>query len=428
MEATRYSGSFPAARALLGTRLHGVTPFPGFQSQPTPQLHAIAHLVYAFSSPRNMPALRILHVYKDFDPPIHGGIEKHIALMCRYQQPHAQVRALVCSREAATRTAIHEGIPLTLVGEWGRFQSAPLSPAFPWHLWRAPEDVIVIHTPNPTAEIGWLLTRPRGRMVVRYHSDVVRQAGAMRVYGPVLMNFLRGADIILPTSARYVETSPWLREVRDACVPVPLGIEPERFAQADPERVSALRKEHGGDFVFFCGMHRYYKGLRWLVEAAPRIGAKVVIAGGGPGREALMRQAAETGVHIAFPGPLSHEELVAHLHACAVFVFPSVERSEAFGISILEAHAAGRPVVATRLGTGVEYANEDGHTGINVPPRDAAALADAVNALLANAPRRAALGEQARQRVTAEFDVRRVAMRELELYQQVLDGNRRAAG
>lgn len=372
--------------------------------------------------------MRVLHVYKDFDPPIHGGIEKHIALMCRYQQPRAQVRALVCSREIRTRYAVHEGIPITLAGEWGRFQSTPLSPLFPWHLWRSPEDVVVIHTPHPTAEISWLLARPRGCMVVRYHSDVVRQAGAMKLYAPVLMHFLRQAAVILPTSQQYVDTSPWLSQVRSLCQPVPLGIEAERFAMTDPARVAELRAAHGGAFVFFCGMHRYYKGLQYLVEAAPHIKAKVVIAGGGPEREALMQAAKRAGVNVAFPGPLTHEELVAYLHASALVVFPSVERSEAFGISILEAHAAGRPVVATQLGTGVEYANEHGHTGLNVPPRDAAALAEAVNALLEDAPRREAMGAYAKARVAREFDVRHVAQRELDLYELGLQQHRRTSG
>lgn len=364
--------------------------------------------------------MRILHVYKDFDPPILGGVEKHMALMCRYQRDWAEVRALVCSREWTTRRTLRDGTPVTEVGEWGRFQSAPLSPTFPWHLWQAKDDVVVVHTPNPTAEVGWLLARPKGRLVVRYHSDVVRQAGAMRVYAPVLMQFLRRADIILPTSQPYLDSSPTLQAVRGRCEVVPLGIEAKTFARPDAGRVAQLRALYGERFVLFSGMHRYYKGLRYLVEAAPAIQAKVVMAGDGPERADMMRLAAERGVDIAFPGALSHEDLVAHLHASALFVFPSVERSEAFGISIMEAHAAGKPVVATRLGTGVEFINADGQTGINVPPRDPAALAGAVNALLADPARCEAMGAFARDRIVREFDVRTVARKEFALYEQVL--------
>ncbi|MBW7865111.1 MAG: glycosyltransferase [Candidatus Hydrogenedens sp.] len=368
--------------------------------------------------------MKILHVYKDFDPPVNGGVERHMALMCRFQRQWAEVEALTCSRSFWTRAVVRDGTTVCEAGEWGRFQNAPLAPGFPWRIGRSRADVVVVHSPNPTAELSCLLGRPKGTVVVRYHSDVVRQASAMRYYRPVLLQFLRKSAMILPTSQPYVETSPVLGEVADKCRVVPLGILPEEFASPDPARVAALRAEHGGDFVLFSGMHRYYKGLPVLVEAAARIRARVVAAGDGPERAAVMELACRSGVDMAFPGRLSQEDLVAHLHACAVFAFPSVERSEAFGISILEAHACGKPVVATRLGTGVEHANLDGRTGVNVPPRDPAALADAVNALLADPERRRALGDFARERVRRDFRAEVVARTEFELYREAMESSR----
>ncbi len=368
--------------------------------------------------------MKILHVYKDTDPPVHGGVERHMALMCRFQRQWAEVGALSCARSVFGRTADRDGTHVVETGEWFRLQGAPAAPLFPWHLRRIRADVVVVHSPNPTAEIGCLLARPRGAVVVRYHSDVVRQASMMRLYRPALMRFLRQSAMILPTSRAYAEGSAVLREVADKCRVVPLGILPEEFDAPDPARVAALRAEHGGDFVLFSGRHRYYKGLPVLVEAARALRARVVIAGDGPERAAVMEQARRAGVDAAFPGALTQADLVAHLHACAVFAFPSVERSEAFGISILEAHACGRPVVATRLGTGVETANLDGVTGVNVPPGDPAALAEALNALLSDPARRAGLGANARARVRAEFNAERVARMEYELYLEALDGKK----
>lgn len=364
--------------------------------------------------------MKIVHVYKDFYPPVLGGMERHIGLMCRFQRQWADVEALVCSRSWRTRVSQRDGTRVMEVGEWGRFQSAPFSPAFPWHLHRTSADVVVVHVPNPTAELAWLMARPRGCLVVRYHSDVVRQAAAMKVYRPFLMKFLRKAAMIIPTSEPYVTTSPILAGVRDRCRVVPLGILSEEFQSPDEARVSALRAEYGGEFVFFSGMHRYYKGLPYLVRAAAEIRANVVIAGDGPEREGCIALARKLGVPVAFPGALTHEELVAHLHACAVFAFPSVERSEAFGISIMEAHACGKPVVATKLGTGVEFINQDGKTGLNVPPRDSRALAEAVNGLLLDPARRTGMGAYARERIEREFRAETVAKQEFTLYQEAL--------
>ncbi len=343
-----------------------------------------------------------------------------MALMCRFQRQWAEVEALTCSQSWRTRMVDRDGTRVTEAGEWGRLQGAPLAPSFPWRIWRSKADVVVVHSPNPTAEVAALVARPRGAVVVRYHSDVVRQASAMRLYAPVLMQFLQRSAMILPTSQAYVDTSPMLSQVRELCRVVPLGIVTQEFDAPDPARVAALREAYGPDYVLFSGRHRYYKGLPVLVEAAKAIRAKVVMSGDGPERAPAMALAKRLGVDIAFPGSLSHEDLVAHIHGCAVFAFPSVERSEAFGLSILEAHACGKPVVATKLGTGVEYANLDGVTGVNVPPRDPAAFAGAVNALLADPAHREALGVRARDRVRAEFDVEAVARTEFELYREAV--------
>ncbi len=364
--------------------------------------------------------MRILHVYKDFCPPVFGGMEQHIALMCRYQKAWAEVEALVCSQSRKTRVAARDGVRVTEVGEWGRFQGAPVSPRFPLHLRRDKADVLVVHMPNPTAEMGCLLARPRGAIVVRYHSDVVRQAAAMRVYRPFQMQFLRTAAMIIPTSEPYLRTSLTLQPFEEKCRVVPLGIVPEDFAHPDEGEVAALRQRYGQQFVFFCGKHRYYKGLEYLVRAAPGIDSQVIIAGDGPESPKLRQLAGELKAPVHFPGALTHAELVNHLHACAVFAFPAVERSEAFGMSIMEAHACGKPVVATWLGTGVEFINENGETGLNVPPRDSKHLAEVVNALLHDDARRERYGRQAKARIEREFTAEAVARREFELYQEAM--------
>lgn len=372
--------------------------------------------------------MKVLHVYKDYDPPIYGGIEGHVALSCKLQREWADTAALVCGRRLRTRTIDRDGVPVTEVGEWGRFQGAPMAPAFPLHLWRSRADVLVVHVPNPTAAIGCLLARPRGVIIARYHSDVVRQARAMRVYGPVQMQFLKQAAIILPTSTHYLDSSVTLSAVRDRCRVVPLGVQSDAFAEPTPGSGDALRQRYGGRYVLFSGRHRYYKGLEYLVHAASNIRAKVVIAGEGPERANTMQLAERLGIDAAFPGELSHQELVDHLHGCDVFVFPAIERSEALGVSILEAHACGKPVVATRLGTGVEFANLDGQTGVNVPPKDAQALAEAVNMLLDDPARRSSLGEAGRARVASEFDARQVARQEVDIYAEMLERAGRKPG
>jgi glycosyltransferase involved in cell wall biosynthesis len=360
--------------------------------------------------------MHVLHAYKDFDPPVKGGIETYISRLARIQQQWGKVSVIVCARDEPTTLEKWEGVTILRVCEWGRALSTPIAPAFVRWLRTIPADVIVLHVPNPMAETAWLLAREPACMVVRYHSDVVRQRFTYRAYRPIQRRVLKRARFILPTSREYMESSEVLREFRSVCRVVPLGVDAAQFTPPATEKLDSLRSAYGGEFVFFSGVHRYYKGLPYLVEAAEQIRAPVVIAGDGPERARCMKMAESLSVPVYFPGALTDEDLIAHLHACAVFVFPSIERSEAFGLSILEAHACAKPVVATTLDTGVVYVNRHGETGYNVPPRDPRALAEAVNALLQQKELCRIMGEQARRRVEKEFNIHEIARREWEWY------------
>jgi rhamnosyl/mannosyltransferase len=108
-------------------------------------------------------------------------------------------------------------------------------------------------------------------------------------------------------------------------------------------------------------------------------------------------------------------------HACDVFCLPSVERSEAFGIVLLEAQACGKPCISTELGTGTSYANLDGVTGLVVPPRSPEALARALHTILGDAELRNRFASQARRRIEDSFTVRTMAERTLDAYRRAFE-------
>ena len=119
----------------------------------------------------------------------------------------------------------------------------------------------------------------------------------------------------------------------------------------------------------------------------------------------------------------SDADVVTYLHACDVFVLPSIHNSEAFGLVQVEAMACGKPVVNTALPTGVPYVSVDGKTGLTVPVRDAPALAGAIGSLLEDRVLRERLGAGARARVEAEFTLGRMLDRVLDVYREALDGS-----
>jgi rhamnosyl/mannosyltransferase len=279
--------------------------------------------------------------------------------------------------------------------------------------------------PNPTGEFSHLLVNPSGKLVATYHSDIVRQEFLLGFYRPFLRKFLARADAIMPTSPIYMETSPFLSVVKDKCEVIPLGIDTRMFDEVGismkPE-IDRLRNLFGREFILFVGKLRYYKGLQFLIEAMPNIDVPLVVVGSGPMERDLKMLAANYRVteKVHFMGELTEQDLAVFFHACSLFVLPSVYRSEAYGLVQLEAHVCAKPVVSTRLGTGVEFVNIDGMTGFVVPPADSPALANRINRLLADPDRRREMGEFAQKRAHSEFSLERMCERVEAVYRRVL--------
>lgn len=195
---------------------------------------------------------------------------------------------------------------------------------------------------------------------------------------------------------------------------IPNGIDSTRWP-------FATRKPHTGpaELLYF-GRLEYEKGIHELIAALPRIrrthpGTTLTIAGDGTQQDWLVELARKHKVLkcVRFAGRAEHEQLLALLHRVDVAVLPS--HYEPFGIVALEAAAAGTPLVTSDVG-GLGEAVIDGRTGLSFPPRDVAALADAVRAVLndpAAAQRRAVA---ARERLTSDFDWHTVAVRTAGVY------------
>lgn len=368
--------------------------------------------------------MRILHVYKDYFP-VPGGIENHIKLLAEGQAAAGHdVTVLVTAPGARTQVEQAGGVRIIKAGRLAEVASTPLSLSLPIHLYRQRPDITHLHFPYPPGELAqWPLLAAR-RTVLSYHSDIVRQKRLVKLYHPLMMRILRRVDRIVVSSPAYLETSPVLAQVRERCAVIPLGIAQERFRHVPPEIVEEVRRSLGpGPLVLFVGVLRYYKGLNYLLEAMRQVPARLVIVGEGPEGPALREQTEALGLtgQVMFAGRIEDEALPAYYHAADIFCLPASERSEAFGLVQVEALSAGRPVVSTELGTGTSYVNQDGVSGLIVPPRDAHALAQALSRLLQDAALRESLAAGARQR--AELFTAERMLAEIEaLYGEVLSG------
>ncbi|MFH1739322.1 MAG: glycosyltransferase [bacterium] len=367
--------------------------------------------------------MQVVHIYKDSYPPITGGVEISMhRLVDGCRDVCGGLSVLVAGRRWLTERSEIEGIPVVRVGEWGRFLSNPIAPTFPLWLARTSADILHYHLPHPTAVISHLLARPRGKVVVHYHSDIVRQAKIMPFYRPLLYRFLRSSDRIIATSPNYLETSPVLRHFREKCRVVPLGVPLNRFVPTQEVEDSAqvIRRRYGMRLILFVGILRYYKGVQYLLDAMRHVDGTLLVIGDGPRLGSLMKQASELpyGNRIHFLGQV--EDVVPYYFASDIFCLPSVFRSEAFGIVLIEAAAAGLPLVSTEIGTGTSYINLHEKTGLVVPPADPASLGQALSKLLDDTELRLQYGVAAQHRARSEFSQERMVQGVLSVYEEVL--------
>ncbi len=366
--------------------------------------------------------MHILHIYKDYYP-VLGGMENHIKMLAEaLVQRGYEVTVLVTHPTARTHVEELNGVQVIKAGRLATVASAPLSISLPVILWRQRPDIAHLHFPYPMGELSQLICGRAAHWVITYHSDVVRQRGLLRLYRPLLWQVLHRADRIIATSANYIESSPYLSQLRHKCTVIPLGIELERFLRAYPAQVQRIKDTHGSPLLLFVGKLRYYKGLQYLLAAMPELPCRLLVIGSGP-MEAEWRQLTMSlglSGKVFFLGEVSDADLPAYYQASDIFVLPASQRSEAFGTVQVEAMASGLSVVCTELGTGTSFVNVHGRTGLVVPARDPAALTAAILMLLQDKQRRHKMGQFARQRAIAEFSLSTMVDKVINLYSEVL--------
>ncbi len=174
--------------------------------------------------------------------------------------------------------------------------------------------------------------------------------------------------------------------------------------------------------MLFAGRLVRWKGVEYLIEALPEMATPSVtlwIAGSGPYQPDLEALAVRLGVadRVRFLGNVPRAQLIALYHAADVLAATSFV-NETFGIALCEAMACARPVVASRFG-GFPEVVEDGVTGYLVPPQDPAALAAALDRVLADPAAAAALGRAGLARVTRLFTWDAVVDRLEAVYRRV---------
>lgn len=327
--------------------------------------------------------MRILQLGKFY--PIRGGVEKVMYDLTVGLSTYGVECDMLCAAYKGKGRTMRIGKKARLIccRSWMQLAGTMISPSLVIRTMRTCRDydAIHVHHPDPMACLALFCAGYRGKVILHWHSDIVKQKMWLKFYRPLQRWLLRRADMIVGTSPAYLAGSPYLRCVRHKLHCLPIGIQP---IAPDDDRVAEIQSCYQGRrIIFSLGRLVHYKGFEYLIQSARFLDDDfvVLIGGEGPLRSQLEREIETWGLEgkVVLLGRVSDEHLPAYFGACTVFCLPSVQKTEAFGIVQIEAMSCGKPVVATDIpGSGVPWVNRHGCSGLNVPPQNPAALAVAI--------------------------------------------------
>jgi len=355
--------------------------------------------------------LQALQVYRTYFPDPPGGLQEAIRQIA-YSTSNFGVRSTIftLSPNPYPNVLSRPEAEVIRARSWAAPASCDLGGIAAFRQFaRACEESDVVHYnfPWPFEDVLHAIVQPRIPAIMTYHSDVVRQKLLGAIYAPLMWRTLKSMRFIVASSPAYARTSPVLSHpsIRDKVRVIPFGIAEDSYSnKSDIGIFDRIKINHAEPFFLFIGVLRYYKGLHTLVQAARRVGAKIVIAGSGPEESKLKQLAHQADArNVIFAGQISDAEKVALLQSCRALVLPSHLRSEAFGMVLVEASMFGRPMVTCEIGTGTSFVNAHEESGIVVPPEKPDMLAQAMIQLLNDSALAEKLGLAARARYERLF-------------------------
>ena len=369
--------------------------------------------------------MRVLHFYKNALPETVGGVEQAMDQIARGTGAlSVKNTILTLSNSPSDHPTPIDGYELVTAKR--NFELA--SSSFSWQSIKlfkelaTKADVIHYHFPWPFADLVHLIVSPNKPTILTYHSDIVRQKLLLQLYRPLKQQFLKSVDHIVATSPNYLQTSGVLQALVDKTSVIPIGLDHETYPKPDKDLVEYYKARFGERFFLFIGAFRYYKGLKFLIEAASKVPYPIVIVGSGPIEGELKADVQRYELkNVFFVGQVSEENKSALLEASYGVIFPSHLRSEAFGVTLLEGAMFGKPLISCEIGTGTTYVNIDQETGLVTPPSDSNALANAMSWLWTHPQEAKEMGQRAHARYEALFTAKKMAQSYFDLYQNLLN-------
>lgn len=279
-------------------------------------------------------------------------------------------------------------------------------------------DVVHHHYPFPNMELALLMNKTALRnkkLIITWHANIKnsRWSWIGKYYNPLVKSLLSMSSKIVVTSPQLLEHSELLKDFRDKVIVIPLSFDPNISEYRKPKKFPEERRFR----LLFVGKLRDYKGLNYLIEAIKGLEVDLTIVGDGEKEVNLKDQVDSLGLNnaVTFLKGISNEALKKVYQTADLFVLPSINEAEAFGVVQLEAMSNALPVINTNLKSGVPFVSLDGVSGITVQPKNSAAIKDAIKEMLTNKKLYEEYSKNALER-SKEFSREKMAKSYLDIY------------
>lgn len=369
--------------------------------------------------------MKILHIGKYY-PPFFGGIEKVSFDLVETLNEKGFSTDVICFNHNSGSLVECDNYKIIRSSVILSSNSTPISLSFFFHLRKIYHkyDIIHLHVPNPLGAIVMQCIPFKGKIVVHWHSDIIRQRLLKKIYAPFQRRLLVRADKIIVTSQNYLNGSKDLVGFHEKCTVIPIGISRKEFVKNEKfqEELNILYKNK--IVIFSVGRLIYYKGFEYLIRAGLELPDNFIILIGGIGilDDKLQKQIINLGLNnkVKLLGKIAFEELGEYFNRADVFCLTSVARSEAFGVVQIEAMSYGCPVVSTNIkDSGVPWVNKDKYSGIVVEPRNSAQIANAILEIANNPEKKLQFSRNSKKRYESHFTKEIMVNKTITLYNKL---------
>ncbi|XQW85892.1 glycosyltransferase [Thalassotalea piscium] len=381
---------------------------------------------------------KILHLGK-YHPPFMGGIENFMsALMQQQVLDGDEVSALVHHHEKKQKFRLElDGlVKVFRVPCMGTLAYAPISPLFGFYLNKIVKeekpDLIHIHLPNLSA--FWYLFNSRAKkipMVVHWHADVLGSLPELKIkllypfYRLFEKALLKRASEIIVTSPVYLKSSEPLKSFTEKANVIPLGLSDDNC-----DIYSEIVQNDQLNLLII-GRLTYYKGHLVLLKALSElkkqgIQINLTIVGGGELKDDIVAYIDQLALskNVRMLSNLSNDALTQELISTHLLCLPSIERTEAFGVVLLEAMRACKPCLVTDVeGSGMSWVVQDEKTGFVVKHNNINSLVEKLAYIYNNPELLTRYGLAGRRRFESEFTIQSINEKTRHLYQKILKIN-----